>query len=191
MTEKHEAQSNATDRNSWLKKELERGVTPIADFEVAVLRDNFQALASEQSRNAVMLGESMQDSSETWHDNAAAEMINAASFGLSSQAGALAKIINEVPLCEIPNSDHEVATLGSIIFVLFDDTDDTPEPFLLTGVTNDLPSPLQDQLPQGCEAVTLRSPLGIALLGCKSGDSITYQANGRDLTVHIHHIAQL
>lgn len=192
MTEKREIKNdNIIDRNDWIRQELKKGVTPIVDFEAAILKDNFNALVGEQSRNAVMLGESMQDSSETWHDNAAAEMINASSLGLSSQASTVVRMINESPVCESPRQDYEEVTLGSVVFISFDDDIEHLEPFILTGATNDLPDSILGRLPDGCEAVTVKSPLGASMLGAKTGDVVTYQANNRNLTIHVHHFEHI
>ncbi len=116
----------------------------------------------------------MQDSSEIWRDNAAAEMINASSLGLSNQASAVVRMINELPVCESLYQDYEGVTLGSVVFISFDNEIKLLEPFILTGTTNDLPDSILERLPDGCEAVTVKSPLGASLLGAKTGDIVIY-----------------
>ncbi len=176
-------------RNEVLLNLIERGITPLLPFEADFLHQEFSQLVEVQRKNGRRLGESMQDSSETWHDNAAADQINAESLGIARQADALTQRLNGGFVMEYPSDQEEEATLGSVAFVDFGDGN--KEPMLITGAVTELVDPAGIGLPDNCEVVTVKSPLGQALIGRRAGETTSYEVNGRILHVNIVALHQL
>lgn len=176
-------------RNEMLFEMAALGIVPSLPFEVSLLEREFEVCVAEQDTNGALLALAMQDSSETWHDNAAADIINASSVGLSTKARAIVKCLRETVIVEYPEIDNNEATLGSLIYVDFGSG--IYEPILITGITSHLPAIYADRLPNDCEVVTIRSPLGSALLGAKTGDQISYDVGERKLCVVVTSVSQL
>lgn len=175
-------------RNATLRQMIENDQTPVLDFELERSRKRFTELMETQKNNGSLLAQSMQDSSETWHDNAAAEAISAESRGLASQASILTKILNQGTIVEYPQADFDRVTLGSIVLVDFGDGED--EPMLITGVTTNISEIEGYDWPENYESVTVKSPLGRALIDSQVGDAVKYSVNGREISVTVKDIHQ-
>lgn len=167
-------------RNDALRQMLAAGQTVVLPFELESTRRQFAALLSAQKANGELLAQSMQESSETWHDNAAAEAISADSLGLSSQAASLAKALNEGRVLEYPDPTDQSVTIGSLVTVDFGDND--LEDLLLTGITTDIRE-INKDWSERFESITVNSPLGSALIGAQPGEEVSYSVNGRKLTI--------
>lgn len=75
-----------------------------------------------------------------------------------------------------PNGDGSVAP-GSIVTILYDgDDEDMAERYLVGH---------PEEQAEGLEVMSPQSPLGTALLGKAEGDIVTYEVNGRALSVRI------
>lgn len=182
-------QNSAQERNQEIKALTANGKIPVLPFEIQALRRIFGGLAERQRENAILLGESMQVSSETWHDNAAAEMINADSLGLSNQAEKLSRTVRGAVDLGYPHKDLGHVTLGSLVSVRYSTGD--IEPILITGAVTELPDFTEFGLPAGCEALTLRSPLGLAILGTEPGSEVRYPVGDRIMSSEIVDLQQI
>lgn len=176
-------------RNELLADMVANGAVPTLPFELEELKLEFEDLVIQQEVNGKLLGEAMSDSSETWHDNAAADTINAASVGLTSKAKAIIKRLREAVVIEYPSSEDDEATLGSLVYLSFNGG--SPEPMLITAITPRLSEVYSNQVPHDCEVVTMTSPLGMVLVGAKAGQQVTCDVNGRRLSITVVSVSQL
>jgi transcription elongation factor GreA len=84
-------------------------------------------------------------------------------------------ILKDVEIAEGGANGH--AGIGSVVTILYDgDSDDMAERYLIGHI---------EERVDGTEVITPGSPLGSALLGHKSGESVGYEANGSVLRVTI------
>lgn len=176
-----------SERNKKIIECLEAGFTPTLPFETSALGKKIQGYILEQVRLGVQLGEAMNQSSETWHDNAPADAINTQSVVLSSQAGKTGQALSSSIRFEYPTEADPQVTLGSVVEILYADDND-PELIYLTGATRDIDT-INNHTDAGFsddfDAVTISSPLGQCLLGANEGEERTYTANGRKHTVQV------
>ncbi|MCU1344205.1 MAG: GreA/GreB family elongation factor [Acidimicrobiia bacterium] len=86
----------------------------------------------------------------------------------------LSAILKDVQIAESV-SDGKVAN-GSVITIVYEGDDDEGEKYLVGHIEERI---------DGVEVITPGSPLGSALLGHTSGETVSYEANGRTLRVTI------
>lgn len=165
--------------------------SPMLPFEHALLHGELQDLGVAQSALSRLLGEAMQQSSETWHDNAPADAINHEGRILSARAEQIIATLGRVVVVGYPTADDESITLGTIVGIKYQG-DDEVEHLLLTGVTRNAPHFSFDaNIPGPLQIVTAQSPLGSAILGHKPGDTPQYEVRDRMLCVAIDSVQQL
>lgn len=177
--------------SSEIKKIINEGYTPVLRFEERVLRAELGRLGLEQDGLSRLLGEAMEQSSETWHDNAPADAVNYQSKLLAGQAETIIGDLKRAVAVDYPRQGTETATLGSIVSVTYG-RDYEVSDMLIAGLCRKLPK-LTEKAPFGdeVEVATIRSPLGAAVLGLAMGDSVTYDANGRKITVVVSKVQQV
>jgi transcription elongation factor GreA len=82
-------------------------------------------------------------------------------------------VINDVEIVE--NVDTGAVGTGSLVSIRYDGDSDV-EQYLVGSI---------EERREGIEVVSASSPLGEALMGHKVGDTVSYQAPGGRLTVHV------
>lgn len=169
--------------NERLKDLIADGITPILPFEVDVVRERFELFAAEQARLGHQLGEAMRQSSETWHDNAPADVINLQAGNLSTRAKKLTQNFGQTVEVEYPPLGLDV-TIGSIVGLVFEGQSEV-EYVLITGLVDEVPGSIRETLPIGTMVVTIQSPIGRALLGAKNGEMVNYKVRDRNMSVII------
>lgn len=165
--------------------------SPMLPFEHAMLSGELQDLGVAQSALSRLLGEAMQQSSETWHDNAPADAINHEGRMLSARAEQLIATLGKAVIVGYPEVDDERIILGTIVGIKYQG-DDEIEHLLLTGVTRNAPHfSTEADIPRPLQIVTAQSPLGSAILGRKPGDTPQYEVRDRMLRIAIDSVQQL
>ncbi len=179
---------SSTGRNQQILEVLAVDKTPILPFEVDVAEGEFEKHKREQVMLSAKLGEAMNQSSETWHDNAPAEAITADSKVLAERAKKTIGVLQNSVVFEYPTPDEEEVTLGSLVTYRYKgDKDDSK--LYITGSTRTVGSDIEDRLPtddQELDFATLSSPLVMAMLGKTAGKDVHFIPNGRrpvDLTI--------
>lgn len=175
-----------------IRENLRIHKTPILDFELGILRDELAGFGVEQDELSRLLGEAMEQSSETWHDNAPADAINERARMLVPRAEFVIAAINTAVLIEYPTAANATATLGSIVEVRYPrDTEESH--ILLTGVCRALPAfRNREAYAPNLEVVTFQSPLGDALFGQEAGSHVNFTAGGgRSIAIEMGAITQL
>lgn len=164
---------------------------PMLPFEHAMLRGELRDLGVAQSALSSLLGEAMQQSSETWHDNAPADAINHEGRMLSARAEQIIATLEKSVIVGYPEVDDESITLGMIVGVKYQG-DVEIEHLLLTGITRNTPNfSSKACVPRPLQIITAQSPLGIAILGRKPGDAPQYEVRDRILRIEIDNVQQL
>lgn len=173
-----------------VKTVLESGRIPLLPFEEYLLRQRLGKLGIKQQELGKLLGEAMNQSSETWHDNAPADAINRESEQLVKEARQIGEtLLNSVGV-PYPGAGQEGATVGSIVGVRYAE-DEEPTPVLLTGYVRQLPETADGGLSADLDVCTVRSPLGQALLGLTTGEATSYTANQRRISINVDFVQAL
>lgn len=163
------------ERNENILKSIEDGKVPMLPFELTVATNALGIHLDKQSKLGKKLGEMMQQSSETWHDNAPAEAIANDSKILAASAEKTIQKINDAEVFDY-SDDADKVTLGSLVDIRYEGDDDTML-FILTGVTREIPEEIANT--EGANCVTISSPLGVSLFDKRKGDRTSYSVNGR------------
>lgn len=161
------------DRNQAIKRLIASGKRPLLPFEIIALRRMHNLPTSNQIERY----------------KGAAGMINADSFGLSKREGQPARIVREAVDLGYPNKYLGHVTLGSLVAVRYPDGD--LGSVLITGAVTELPDFERFGLPEGCEALTLHSPLGCVILGTEIGAKVSYPAGGEVLHANVVDLQQI
>lgn len=182
-------QKKNIDRNTALRQLIADGKIPVLPFEVDSLHGTMRQHIADQARLGKLLGEAMEQSSETFHDNAPADAIEDEAYILVSRVGGTKQAIRGAVEFSYPDEVSTAVTLGSIVEISYDGDDDDRETVYMTGYVREVDF-LELGLPEHVEVVTLSSPLGSSLLGLKEGDEAVYTVQGRIQRVHAHTIVQ-
>lgn len=174
-------------RNKNILLAVEDEKFPMLPFEYTLLTNKLSGYEEIQRELGARLAEAMSQSSETWHDNAPADAINADSTILYAQAIKVISTLRNAEICKYtPN--HERVTLGSIIGIRHGVEDAQSEYYMMTGVVRELGDDVVEHLPSETIAVTFNSPLGAALFDKKIGDHTSYTVGDRRIEVIIDSI---
>jgi transcription elongation GreA/GreB family factor len=176
--------SSKGDRNRQIKGFIEQGLIPMLPFEHAVLWEQLRQASIDRDVLSQLMAEALDQSSETWHDNAPVEVLNDSSTNLYDRARNVGKALKHSLLIESPGHDYPRVTIGSVVYVSFNGGD--PEPIFISGSLRELPNHLHPDI----TVATLASPLGQAIFGKTDGKTAKYEVNGRQITVTIHAIDQ-
>src|SRR3954467_2351016 len=102
-----------------VKQLLKEGRNPILPFERDMLVAELEKLGIEQTDLGRLLAEAMDQSSETWHDNAPADAVNNQARLLTQRAEGLIRNLGSALLLNYPDPSDGIATIGSIVQVRY------------------------------------------------------------------------
>lgn len=174
------------ERNRTLRNAISDGRIPVLPFELELLHAQMRFFIGEQERLGRLLGEAMEQSSETFHDNAPADAIEDDAIVLVKRVAMLQDAIRRIDTFIYPEVRSEIVTLGSLVEIVYGD--DEPEVVFLTGYVRELGD--EFNLPDSIEVVTVSSPLGGCLLDTREGEYCEYGAGGRKHIVTIGRVSQ-
>lgn len=189
MEEQSSTLELASSRNKDIRELMNRGRVPILPFEFSILVGRLNSLKERQGSLSRLMGAAMEDSSETWHDNAPAEVIASESVNIVSRARDTINIRDSAEVFNYPLQDLEEVTLGTLVAISFDGESEQ-ESILLTGAVRELNEDVATHFPEDTDCATLQSPIGEALLGARVGDTVTYAAKDRVIEVQVHGLVQ-
>jgi transcription elongation GreA/GreB family factor len=180
----------AISRNEIIKALLSEGKVPLLPFEHALLGEQLEQHTADQKVLGRLIFEAMEQSSETWHDNAPADAINHESRTLSKRADVTLSALRDGEALPYPTEEDPRVTLGSLVGIEFSAGEDI-EYVLLTGFCREIPTEFQQHLPADTAPITINSPLGGALFDAAPEDAVSYTlANGRSVTVRVAKLHQ-
>ena len=169
----------------------EQGQIPLLPFEDRDLRRELVGLGEKQAHLGVLLGEARRQSSETWHDNAPADAVNAEGTIVASRAQSIIDALRGALICEYPAGDETTITLGSLVGLRFGNSDEL-EYYLLTGFSRMAPTFTDGvKTPETFGVATVQSPMGKELLGRKVGDQASYSVNDRQIKFLVGSLVQV
>jgi transcription elongation GreA/GreB family factor len=171
------------ERNSYIMRLLQDGMLPVLRFEMDAIEQQLSRVMDEQNERGKELQEVNHQSSETWHDNHAANEIARYSRVISARGERLVANREKAVQIDYPG-DGERVTLGSLIELVFGESNEST-PALLTGVSTQVDPTISELLPEDTICVTLQSPVGGALLNALPGERVFYEVEGRPKEVKV------
>jgi len=175
------------ERNAELADILRRGKLPLLPFELETLRERMQGYINDQQRLGRLLGEAMDQSSETFHDNAPADAIEDEANILVAQVRRVQEAIRNAVELPYPDAAYNKVTLGTLVDVAYSNGDS--ELIYLTGHAREIDA-ARLGLPEDTMIVTLVSPVGESLLGMKADGQTEYVVAGRKHMIELRTIFQ-
>ena len=160
------------DRNGRILECIEFARIPILPFELELAKNALQNHIKKQNELGKLMREAMTQSSETWHDNAPADVICGESKVLAQTAEQPNKVINFGEVFDYETNLEAGATLGSLVGVRYDEWDEYINLYL-TGSTHVLPPEILETITKPdieTQVITLSGPMGKQILGKQSGD---------------------
>ena len=167
---------------------LEAGKTPVLPFEYEQLSEQLARYGTDQLQLGRLLGDAMEQSSETWHDNSPAEAAHYEANLLNKKAEQVISGLGAAALIDYPNSADDKVTLGSLVGIRYQD-DDEEFRMLLTGFCRKADVKTDER--HDYEVITIKSPVGSALIGKMVGQQIEYLANNRLQRASVSSLVQL
>jgi len=174
-----------------IRKLLQAGNTPLLPYEYDFLKEQLIKLGVEQKQLGKLLGQAMEQSSETWHDNAPADAVNHQSRVLSKKAEKVIEGLGTAAHVDYPRRGLGSITLGSVIGVVYSGETD-PDYLLVAGFCRERPN-IKPSAPFSTrmDIATVCSPLGAALLGLGLGDTANYMVNHNKVSLDVASLHQL
>lgn len=156
----------------------------ILPHEIFMLKEKLGSFATEQMRNADLKREAMEQSSETWHDNAPMDAANSAQVALNSRVQPFLHLwMNHLVVDYVPQ-DTPAVWLGSRARISMGTDEFSVDIVGMQGLY--VPRGIDDP-----EVVSYFAPLGQSLLSLKVGDVGSYAVRGSLLEVTVLDIDQL
>ena len=180
-------------RNDEIRRSIEEFRKPVLPFELTLAKKSLKGFCVDQSTLTDRMSDAMDQSSETWHDNAPAEMVRDDSINLSAAAEGIISVINKADVFDYEADPEEGATMGSLVGVKYRD-DKEPYTFFITGISRELTPEIAEQIDviEGVTVVTVGSPIGKAILGKTEGDLVNFSApNGRNMSFTVESVRQV
>ena len=160
---------------------LERQYLPVLPLEGILIQAKFKQLSDKQAEIARDLNDAMSQTSETWHDNAPADVANLASNLNAVSAEKLINAMRGAVILDYPQS-AERGTLGNLLHIT--NGDGKTRSLFLAGYAPDI----KDYLKPEIDVITLKSPVGDALIGAEAGEQREYKVGRRVLSVTLDRI---
>ena len=166
---------------------VDGGAFFLLPVEVSALEERVNRLIARQKDLGVLLGEAMNESAETYHDNSPAEAANSGATLVIAEFNTIARVLRNAEQLSYPQTTHTVS-IGNVVEVAYSPLDH--ERILVAGYTRSLD--LSQLLPHPIDqVVSAPSPLGRALLGAQEGVEVTYTVGDREFKVGVMIISSL
>ncbi|MBA3757308.1 GreA/GreB family elongation factor [Candidatus Saccharibacteria bacterium] len=188
-------QETISARNETIRSSLDAGYIPMLAFEHEALQTELEGLLVHQEEQGSLLRVAMEQSSETWHDNANQDIIMRESQTTAARGIRTNDTFRRAKVVDYPPEGDEV-TIGSIIEVRFGESLEI-ENAIITGTAKglDIAKAFEDDngplLPEGCTSFTVQSPAGLALLGARTGEVVSYQGPKMQVQMELVSVKQL
>jgi len=181
------------DRNNEIQRSIEQSRVPILPFELTLAKNALKVHVEKQSDLSAKMRDAMNQSSETWHDNAPAEVIANDSRNLAKIAEKTINILGNADVFDYEANPEEGVTLGSLVDVRYGNSPDVTS-LVLTGVSRELTPDLAENInnDKKVNVVTLSSPIGKAIFGKSIGQKASFTVGGEStITLTIESIKQI
>ena len=185
----YESHETIVSRNLHIRAQLGAGMLPVLPFEKPLIERQLEAVKQEQDDMGRELSVVNHQSSETWHDNHAANEVERYSKVVHTKGTRLVETLSRLVEFDYPPEGDEV-TLGSVLELRFGSSDEA-ETAIVTGTAREMEDLEGIRVPDIFMPITLQSPIGMALLGARAGDDIIYEVGGRPRQAHVLSVRRL
>lgn len=174
--------SVAKSRNEIIREALLDGKIPMLPFEQRQLEVELLGHTATQNELSKLLGEAMQTTSETWHDNAQADAITMQSGILVQQANGVLSALKHRFLIPYEHDEKDKVSIGALVKVMIGAY---PETMLVTGRMRALPEGVVALVGEDTSAVNVQSPIGAVIFDQPEGTLASYSVGDREFQVTI------
>ncbi len=144
--------------------------------EYLALQNELEEIETHMKSLSDLNHSAMNESSETFHDNAPAEALRDESIVYSSRNRSLLSILEKIQIIDYPSEELNFITIGSLVSLQFENGD--TEQFYIAGVVNY--SKINDPEVTLC---SYKSPVGKLLVGRNVGNKILLDSNKQTVTI--------
>ncbi len=155
---------------SLLKQMLEKdpNLVPLLEHEHSYLVRAMGDLMLRNSQAAETMEFAVQDGNG-WHDNSGYDAALAEMEQVDNISKILGSVIEHAEVIPYPSAEEAGVTLGSCV-----ELDDGIEPYIIRLTGQNYFTPREETQAEEIDVTSVRSPLGLALLGAKPGDIIRF-----------------
>lgn len=148
-------------------------------YETRRLRVQLDEIASKRGIVASHISDAMEQSSETWHDNAPADALFGEMFQLDTRESGLIKAARRLIEVPYPTPEVEFATLGSRVkYEIGGDA-------YLLDIVGNLPLDSDEDDHDEVDRGSISAPMPQAMLGATPGQSLEVVMPGRSLKIGV------
>jgi len=169
-------------RNENIREAILEGKIPMLPFEQKQLEIELLGHTATQNELSRLLGEAMQTTSETWHDNAQADAVTMQSGILVQQANGVLSALKNRFIIPYEHDEKSKVSIGALVNVFIGAY---PETMFMTGRQRSLPESVTAVVGEDTTAVNVQSPLGEVIFDKPEGTVASYRVGDRQLEVTI------
>lgn len=173
----------------WSAAEIRQGIQDgyrfALPYEIRRAKEQVESIQSLQNNVSKHISEAMEQSSETWHDNAPADALFAEMFLLDTKESGLVQAQKHLVEVSYPAPDIKYVAIGSRVLIL----EHGDESYI--DITGNLPLSNDVTDHDGVERGSVAAPMPQALLGALPESIVTVDvAGGRSFEVRVLEIDQ-
>lgn len=172
----------AQSRNEIIREALNEGKLPMLPFELRELEIELLGHTATQKELGALLGEAMNTTSETWHDNAQADAVTMQSNILVQQANGVLSALRDRFIVSYDHDEKDTVSLGALVHILIGRS---PETVFITGQRRSLPADIEAIVGEDVTPINVQSPIGAAIFDQSEGMVASYKVGERELSVTI------
>jgi transcription elongation GreA/GreB family factor len=164
-------------------EEIQDGSFYALPHEVQVLKNQFVTISEQRAMLAGHIQDAMEQSSETWHDNAPADALFGEMKLLDRKEATMRRAEIHLVVVEYPDPEFRLVTMGSRVGCVIAGSE------FLMDIVGNLPITLKPE--DDIEAGSVIAPIPKALLGAKVGSSVVAQIGKRNVEVSVSSLDQV
>lgn len=172
----------AGSRNEIIRDALLEGKVPMLRFEQDLFEVELLGHRATQIELGKLLGEAMNTTSETWHDNAQADAVTMQSHILVTQASDVIRALKDRFIVPYEQDEKDKVSIGALVTVLIGGYLET---IFLTGKQRKITDTIGAVIGRDTQVVNIQSPMGAAIFDQPEGTTASYSVGSRKLTVTI------
>lgn len=160
--------------------------------EISMLERVLDRGREENNRAAVDMAHAASDTN-SWHDNAEYDEVRDRMKLIDARYLPVVRILAEKAIGQYPELGEPAITLGSLVSITFESGES--QNILVVGQVREGVNMYQEEwLKDGRDdellVVSAESPLGMALAGCRPGETAVYTIKDRSISVHVNGVDQ-
>ena len=172
----------AQSRNETIRQAIAEGRVPMLPFEQRELEVELLGHTATQQELSKLLGEAMNTTSETWHDNAQADAVTMQSTVLVKQASGVLSALKNRFIVPYEHDEKDKVSIGALVHILIGNS---PETVFITGQRRSVPKDIAQVVGEDTMPISMQSPIGTAIFDKGEGAVASYKVVERELHITV------